>query len=280
MGHALEAADAPRAPEDPADELRRQAVLLDHEAAQLVERAKEVRAEAAKLRARADRMDDPSKGARIVRRSRDAARSDGLLAAAAVAVEDLPRGFTATDLAVALEIADKARATRLLLALSEMGKIMRADDDGWCVLDPDEVRVRDYITSAGAFTFADAMEALGDFGELYLSTYLSDFKRRGLLVGDGGSYEYVEPGVDRSPRPRRRPPEQDPPAYTEAPRRGEPVYAPNHGERGKKMAGAGKHRQKLRDQRREAMNEARRERAESQSRKAREQNSKDRRRRK
>jgi hypothetical protein len=249
---------------DEATELRHRALVLDHRAEQLAEQAKDTRAEAAKLRAQAERIECPETAVKVTVRARDRVRDDGLLAAAAVAVEDLKPGFEATDLAVALGIADRARAGRLVRALHDLGKVTR-QGEGWAVVDPDEGRVRDFVVEAGTFTMADAMAALPDLSELDVSYYLRNLSDRGALAAAGGGFTYVEPDGRTGSRPRRRPPEQDPPAYTDVPRRGTPVRLEDHGQRGKAGAQPGqRHRMKLRDQRRQAMDDARAKRAEKQ----------------
>jgi hypothetical protein len=88
--------------------------------------ARAERIEAARLRSRAERITDPAKRVEIRKRSAlERVRADGLLAAAAVEVEELARGFKAADLARQLGIRDESRAARLLLALEELGKVER-----------------------------------------------------------------------------------------------------------------------------------------------------------
>jgi hypothetical protein len=250
---------------DQADELRADAEDLATQAARLFEQATEKRAEAFRLDAKADRLDDPSKSARITQTALGRARADGLLARAGVAVEDLPSIFEAGDLAAALNI-DAQRATRLLLALAELEKVARTEG-GWTLFDPDEARVRDFIVQAGTFTFADAMAAL-ELPEMDVSAYLADFKARGFVENGGAQYRYVKPSGRTPAREDRRPPEQDPPAFSEAPARGFPIRVVHHGKRGAQMSGGARHRMKLRDQRREAMDAAREARAEAQRQKA------------
>lgn len=234
-------------PDDPlageVEALRDQAAALDASAEHHTTVAKGERAEAAKLRARADRLADPSRGVDVPRpkSALDVAREDGLLAAAGLAVEDLAYGFDVADLAGALDI-DTKRASVLLGALEELGKVRR-HGDGWANDDPDEPRVRDFIVSAVEFT-ADDMAMILEMPPLDVSYYLERAKARGLVSNGGKLYTYMPPPNDAPrTRPRRRPPELDPPAGTDAPKRGEPVRIVDHG----KAAQPGQaHKMKLR----------------------------------
>lgn len=221
--------------------------------------ARAERIEAARLRSRAERITDPAKRVEIRKRSAlERVRADGLLAAAAVEVEELPRGFKAADLARQLGIRDESRAARLLLALEELGKVERVEG-GWAIVSGDEARVREYAQEARQFTIGDAIRALG-LGELELSDYLHRMAERGTLDAlGGGGFVFVETGPHSEPRVDRRPPEKDPPAYLDAPKRGEAVRIVDHGKRATATA---RHREKLRDQRHAAMQDARAARSE------------------
>lgn len=221
--------------------------------------ARAERIEAARLRSRAERITDPAKRVEIRKRSAlDQIRGDGLLAAAGVEVEELARGFKAADLARQLEIRDEARAARLILALEELGKVERVEG-GWTVVGGDEARVREYAQEARQFTIGDAIRALG-LGELEMSDYLSRMAERGTLDAlGGGGFVFVETAPHSEPRVDRRPPEKDPPAYLDAPKRGEAVRIVDHGKRATATA---RHREKLRDQRHAAMQDARAARSE------------------
>jgi hypothetical protein len=228
--------------DDQVSALIAEADALEQEAEQLAVAARAKRAEAAKTRARAERMASfqsvhvrqPSAFERV--------RDDGLLAAAGLAAEDLPAGFTPRDLAAALGIADVTRASRLAAALVELEKLVR-HGDGFMATDPDEITVRDYIVSKREFSVGDAIQDLG-LPEMALSFYLSRWEERGMVEGAGGFFRYVEaPNDAPRSRPRRRPPELDPPAGLDAPRRGEPVRIVDHGQA---AAAGGKHRMKLR----------------------------------
>jgi hypothetical protein len=260
--------------EDLAERLRQQADALDAEAADLLAESTRLASEArsrhkqaAVLRARADREDDPSLG--VSKRSQtalDRVRGDGLLAAAGVAVEDFAGVFEARDLARVIGIADIARATRLLLALAQLEKVVKLDD-GWTLYDPDDGRVRDYIVATQTFTLFEAMEALS-MDQVDATYHLDRFRRRGVIEADGADYRYLDtPRERQSQRDRsRRPPERTPPAYTDVPKRGEPVRIVDHGKRAQATT---RHREKLRDQRHAAMEEAKRERSERDKAKAR-----------
>lgn len=242
--------------EYPADKLRDRAMEIDQEAALLVAQAEQMRVDAARLRSKAERMDDPSRGVQITVRAIDRARDDGLLAAAAVAAETLPAPFTSGDLADALGV-DTQRGTRAALALHELGKLARAGDRQWTVIDADEAAVRDYIAdNDGAFTLGDMIVTL-ELSEQDALEYVDLFMRRGVIDGEAGHYHYVETGPHSAPRPRRRPPEQDPPAGSERRAKGEPVRVVNHGKRGKAMQGGNRRAFIRRDQNRERAEESR-----------------------
>lgn len=247
--------------------LEGEADALEREADQMATVAKAKRAEAAKLRARADRVRGWVEGARVRRAptALDRVRDDGLLAAAGLASEDLPVGFVARDLAALLGIADVPRAMRLLAALVELGKVV-PHGDGFLTCDPDEIAVRDYVVATGEFSMGDAVDALG-LPEMAVAEYLARLGERGLVEGAGGFFRYVAP-ADTAPRvrPRRRPPELDPPAGADAPKRGEPVRIVDHGQG---AAAGGKHKMKLKQQAWERQENAREARAEEQRAKAR-----------
>jgi hypothetical protein len=238
-------------PRTESDLLRERAEELDMEAGQLADLAKLRRGEAATLRARADRMDDPERGVKVVT-ARKRVRRDGLMAAAGVAVESLSSGFSARDLAAALGIADVGRATRLLSALADFGKVVPLGE-GWLAVDPDETAVRDYARERGEFTLGGLIVD-AELTEADATAYVHRLLERGVIEGEAGHYRYVQTPGDSSPRPRRRPPEKDPPAGTEAPKRGEAVRIVDHGKRATATA---RHREKLRDQRHARMQEAR-----------------------
>lgn len=251
------AEDAGVWPATESDTLHERASELDREAAQHEAAAKIARGEAAQLRAKAERLDDPRKGVQPVAPARVRVRNDGLMAAAGVAVEDLPTVFSARDLAASLGIADVGRSTRLLLALEEFGKVSRAGDD-WKTNDPDEAHVRDFVTEHETFTLADVISAC-QLPEMDASHYVAKLQDRGVIEGAGGHYKRVPVPAGTPPHPTRRPPEKDPPAYTEAPKRGEAVRIVDHG---KRATATSRHREKLRDQRHARMQEAREESAE------------------
>lgn len=270
--HEATGSGEPAGVEHPGDAMRRQAdVLLDQaadalaEAARLGAQARDLHVQAAKLKRRADEMDDPTKKVAVTVTAYDRVRDDGLVAAAAVAVEDLPSGFSPRDLAASLGIADPARALRILLALAHLGKVGR-QGDGWAMLDPDEAPVRDFVAEHREGTFADIMDALG-MPEDIVAEQVAHLVAKGVIESAGGHWAYLDtPPERKSQRERRTPPEKMPPAGTEAPKRGEPVRIVDHGKRAN--AGA-RHREKLRDQRHEALQEAKRQRSERDKAKAR-----------
>jgi hypothetical protein len=237
--------------------LREQAAQLEDEAAALAELVQARRREAAVLRARAERLERPehaiTPAAKITALAR--VRGDGLLAAAGVAVERLPAGFTAKDVAGALGIRDEARAMRLLLAVAELGHAAKLASGGWACVSEDEAHVRDYVMEAGIFTLADVV-ALG-FTESEAAEHVERLRARGVIEGEAGHYTYVDVEGDSPPREDRRPPEKEPPAYMDAPRRGEAVRVVNHGKRGSAMSGSARAKAKRRDQARERAVETR-----------------------
>lgn len=244
-----------------AEALRDEAEQLEEEAALLAERVRAMRVEAGKLRARAERCDNPALEVRITHTAMDRVRGDGLLAAAGVAVEDLQAGFTASDLAGALGIRDEARAMRLLLAVAELGHAARLPTGGWVCLSDDEQIVREFVIEAGVFTAADVID-LG-YTQDETARFIEAFRSRGIIEGEGGHYSYVEPDGPTPARERRRPPELDPPAGTERRAKGEAVHVVNHGQRGKQMQGGNRRHVIRRDQNRErAIQERERKQAE------------------
>src|SRR3954469_8012683 len=109
--------------EHPAD-LIREAEELEQRAEEEMVLVRQCRAEAARLRARADRINNDN-GVNLVRRAEP---DDPLLAAAALAVEDIPGRFTSTELAKALVISNATRALRLLVRLRDMGHVEQLHD--------------------------------------------------------------------------------------------------------------------------------------------------------
>ena len=255
--------DDPRVPE--VQDLIRQADALDREGEQMAIAAKAKRGEAAKLRAKAERIADAVAGVKVRTESAlDRVRNDGLLAASGLASEDLPAGFVARDLAAALGIADVARASRLLAALEELGKVARFGD-GWMPLDPDEILVRDYVVATREGSIGDMIMAL-DLPETTVAFYLDGLAARGVVEAAGGFFRYREaPNDAPRARPRRRPPELDPPAGSDAPKRGEPIFIEDHGQNAKP---GGKHRAKVKRKARERQEGAREQRAAEQRRRA------------
>jgi hypothetical protein len=246
--------------------LSTEADALDREADQLAVVVRAKHAEAAKLRARADRIAGAVEGAAVRRRESalDRVRGDDLLAAAGLASEDLPAGFVGRDLAAVLGIADVKRAERLLAALEQLEKVHR-HGDGWATTDPDEAAVRDYVVANPEGAIGDVIVALG-LPELAVAYYVERLAVRGVVESAGGFYRYREvPNDAPRTRPRRRPPELDPPAGTDAPKRGEPVFIEDHGQN---AAPGGKHRAKLKRLARERQEDAVQRRAAEQRKRA------------
>lgn len=238
-----------------ADRLRAQAAQLDDEAALLMEAAKGKRQEAATLRARAERHDEPERAVKVTHTALSRVRKDGLLAAAGVACESLAPGFTASDLAGALGIRDEARAMRLLLAVAELGHVIRLPAGGWACESEAEMHVRDYVIEAGEFTLADVI-ALG-YTEDEAAGHVESLRARGIIDGQAGHYTYVDVIGTSPARERRRPPEKEPPAGTESRAQGKAVRVVNHGKRGQQMQGGNRRHVIRRDQNRERMEAAR-----------------------
>lgn len=234
---------------------------LVREADELVEQSKAKRSEAAKLRARAERLAD---GAHLVISRPKAEPTDPLLGAAGIAIEELDGTWKPEQLAERLELRDTRRVAKMITALVKMELVVRVED-GWRTVDPDEARVRDALRELGTCS----PEQLADRVELphtKIAAYVELGQARGWCdVAHDGHLMYLRPGPERviTRHPSRRPPELDPPAYLDAAYRGEPVRVVHHGRRGAAMSNPGeRHRMKLRDKAREKQEEARRERAE------------------
>lgn len=257
------------------EELREAADRLDHEIDTLKVRIDYARQEAAKLRATADSVEA---GTRVtvkedVRLAK--ARKDRLLASSGVAVEGLTAGFLPRDLAAKLGIADERRARGLLLALLEVGKVMRYGD-GWKTVDADENLLRDYLLQHKTITLSRAAEHLGLHTDI-IDAYADRFVERGMAMWlSETELAYVNvsnPGAFS--KPTRRPPENDPPAFTEAPSRGMPIRIVLHGKRAKQASVPGQgHKLRMRDKRYMEMQAATAERAQVQARKVAEEKAK------
>lgn len=191
-----------------ADELDAEAEELREEAERLRTRAKERNAQAAALRSKADRILNPDLGVSVRRRA-PARSNDTLLAAAGLAVEDLPGTFQITHLAAALEIGT-VRAQALCDALVDLGHI-EVREHGYRAVDPEAARVRDAVVELKQFTRASLAMKL-EVRPDALTWYLHDLRQRGIIAFDtiGGPISYVETGAERvvTRRPRRLPPEQ------------------------------------------------------------------------
>jgi hypothetical protein len=232
----------------------------------------DMRKEAAIMRARAERMRARLAEAPVKPAKPRFDLADPLMASAALAAEDLGITWQPAELGLKLGLRDEGRVMRLVLGLEHLGKVARQGERGyWRTIDPDEAVVRDGVVELGTFTRDQLAEHLG-WPAVRLTHYLEEFRAAKWITEDEeeeGTFTYVKPTGPVLPRERRRPPEKAPPAYTEAPARGEAVYAPNHGERGRRMSQPGqKHKMKLRDQRRETMAQARKEAAEARRAKA------------
>lgn len=258
------------------DELEERAYTLEQEAEQhrILERS--LRVECARLRSRAERMraEEARQAEKTIKKGRRKPElpydpNDGLIAAAILATEDLGAAFGAGDLAQALHVGQD-RAVKLLLAIQDRGLVARMGELGqagkWRCVDPNQALVRDAARRLGRFT----VEQLGE--ELHmtpaeLTYYIEWMQDEGMIVGGGPMFEMrkldPETTITKVNDGRYRLPEHDPPAGTDAPKRGEPVFTQNHGKRG--QAGQNpqsRHQMHQRDARREAQDKARAERAE------------------
>lgn len=256
------------------EQLEERATQLEQEAEQHRILARSLFMECAKLRARAERMRREEQEAAEKRAKKGRAKKnelpydpqDPLIAAAVLAVEDLGAGFDAGDLAGKLRIG-RERALKLLLAVVAKGFCARQGEGKWRSVDPNEPRVRDAARELGRFTVEQLGEAV-HMEPTELTYYIDWMREENMISGAGPMYEYVKIGpellVTKVNDGRYRLPEKQPPAGTEilSPR-GQPLYTPNHGDRGRRMSQPGqKHKMKLRDQRREDMKKAREESAE------------------
>lgn len=221
----------------------------------------DMRKEAAVLRGRAERIRKRiAEGAKPPPPRFDL--TDPLMASAGLAAEDLGVSWQPAELGMKLGLRDEGRIMRLILGLEHMGHITRQGERGyWRTMDPDETSVRDGIVELGSFTREQLAEQLG-WPVSRLSHYIEQARAAKWITEDEetGTFTYIKPEGPVLPHPTRRPPEKDPPAYLDAPHRGEAVYVTNHGERGRKMNQPGQGlRQRLRDKRREEIEVAREE---------------------
>lgn len=260
------------------EQLEERAFELQREAEQHRAVANGMFGEAAKCRARAERMrrEEAEAAERRAKRGRKKPTllydpNDSLIAAAALATEDLAAGFDAGDLAAALHIG-RERAFKLLLAVEAKGFVARSDDK-WRSVDPDETRVRDKARELGTFTAEQLADAV-EMTVTELSYYMDWLRDERMVVGAGPMYEYRKPGpeltITKVNDGRYTLPEKKPPAGTEilSPR-GAPIYTQNHAARGR--AGQNpqqRHKMHQRDERRKKMEKAREEAAEKQRAKA------------
>jgi hypothetical protein len=191
--------------EHPAD-LIEQAEALEAQAEIEMLSVRKLRAEAAKLRARAERINTCTS----VTVTRKPPPDDPLLGAAALAVEDIRGLFTSTELAKALMISDTNRALKLLVRLRDMGHLEQLDGRFRSV-DPEVARIRDAVIELNEFTREQLAERVGLRPEA-LSWYLADLRTRGIIAGDDDeTMVYEPPGRENvvSRRRRRRTPEQE-----------------------------------------------------------------------
>lgn len=240
-------------------ELMARAQELYAESEALYEQCKAKRMEAGRLKARAERLAD---GEHLRRQRARAVEPDPLLAAATLAAEDLDV-FEEQQLGDALSLRNKSRVHLICTQLAEGGAIARVQG-GWRSIDPQESRVIEALRNLGTCSREELAAEL----ELAVESLTYYVEELGPAVGwchvmDDGYLMYLKPEPQHVPRIKRRPPENDPPAGVDAPRRGEPVRLEDHAKRGKAGSRPGeRHRLKMRDARREAMDKARAERSE------------------
>lgn len=253
------------------EELEEKAIELQREAEQHRMLSHALFAEAAKCRTRAERERQREQEEADRRKPGRKPKPkvalpydprDSLIAAAAVATEDLAPGFNAGDLADLLAIG-RARAQKLLLALEAKKLVARLHDaTKWRSIDPNEARVRDGARELGRFTVEELGEHLG-MTPMELTFYIEWMQSENMIVGGGPMYEFrkLDPElVITTNGDRVKPPEKDPPSGTEilSPR-GLPVRIVDHG---KSAQATTRHREKLRNARHEEMQTARAARSE------------------
>lgn len=168
-------------------ELVAQAEALEQRAESEMVMVRNLRAEAAKLRSRAERLNHGS-GVVVKRFERD----DPLLAAAGLAVEDIDGTFTSADLAKLLALHDMRRVARLIAVLREMGHVEQLANGRYMSVDPEAARVRDGVIELDSFTKAELAAHLAMPAES-LTWYLADLRARGIIGGDDDERMCYEP---------------------------------------------------------------------------------------
>jgi hypothetical protein len=179
---------------------------------------RQLRAEAARLRSRAERINHGS-GVTVTRRAQ---ADDPLLSAAALAAEDIPGYFGSEQLAKALAIVDKTRALRLCCALRDKGLLEQVDGK-FRGVDPEAALVRDAVLELGEFTREELAAHVSRRPEA-LTWYLADLRGRGIIVGDDDErMAYQAPGRENVVTRRRRGPTPEQQVIDPDIRRGEVV---------------------------------------------------------
>lgn len=260
------------APPESALDILARANELEREADELHARAKELRGESARLRAAAERREEEES------RPRRAEPPDPMMAAAALAIEDLPGRWTCVELGVLLQIRSAKRMAKIVAELvrrglaAEITKFRPEDTQHYRSVDPEEGRVRDAGQYLGTFSLEELAYELETPVEA-LTFYIEKLLERGTFVydDDGVRLSFERPGAERiiTRYPKHRRPEDDRPAYSEAVARGMPIRIVDHGKRGRLGSTPGqRHRLKMKDQRYEDQQRARDERAAAQKAKA------------
>jgi hypothetical protein len=160
----------------PAD-LMAQAEELERKAEEEMLLVRQWRAEAARLRSRAERINHGT-GVTVTRKPE---KEDPLLAAAALAAENLPGKWTSAELGKALAITDSNRALRLCVKLRDLGHVEQVDGMFRSV-DPEAARIRDAVIELGEFTREQLAQVVSLCPEA-LTWYLADLRARGIIAG-------------------------------------------------------------------------------------------------
>lgn len=226
---------------------------LDNEAIVLMERAEENRSGAAALRGKADNLMDPLAYVEVTKTALDRAQHDPLFPRAAVLVEGMSGEYETSEVGVGLAIVDPNRVALLLRGLEELGKVRVTGAGLWRTVIIGEPEVRDYVLANRTGTVEECAQAAA-VPVTRAQMILDRFYTSEVIVWDrSGRWQYVEPTGKTGARARRRPPENDPPAYTDARATGEAVRIVDHGKRA--VPGAA-HKAKIADKRWNEMQQA------------------------
>lgn len=242
---------------------------LDNEAIALMERAEENRSGAAALRGKADNLMDPLGYVEVTKTALDRAQNDPLFPRAAVLVESLTGEYEASEVGVGLTIVDPNRVALLMRGLEELGKVRTTGAGLWRTVIIGEPEIRDYVIEHKVGTVEECAAAAA-IPVSRAQAILDRFYTSGVIAWDtSGRWQYLEPTGKTGARDRRRPPENDPPAFTDARATGMPVRIVLHGKRAKQASIPGQgHKLRMRDLAYQRQQAARDERSEDQRKKA------------